>query len=73
MSVEGLVALIGMLAVLALVWVIFSIVGDMARDRGHSPWPWWIVSLCWSPFGSMIVLWLFFDVVDQGEDVEDQG
>ncbi|NOD88372.1 MULTISPECIES: hypothetical protein [unclassified Ruegeria] len=44
--------------------LIFWAVGEMAKDRGHSPWPWWIVSVFWSPFGSMVVLWLFFDILD---------
>ncbi len=56
--------LIVLLVAVLLFWLIFWTVGEMARARGHSPWPWWIISLCWSPFGSMVVLWLFFDVVD---------
>lgn len=45
-----------------LIWLVFTIVWEVAEDRGHNPWAWVLVSLCWSPFGSMFVLWLFFVV-----------
>ncbi|CUK19852.1 hypothetical protein RUE5091_04437 [Ruegeria denitrificans] len=64
---EALLPLLIFTLVILVIWLIFSVVGDMARARGHSPWPWWIISLCWSPFGSMLVLWIFFDVVDEGQ------
>jgi hypothetical protein len=47
-----------------IVYVIFQIVGEMAEARGHSPWPWWIISLCTSPFTAMFLLWLFFDLTE---------
>ena len=53
---------------LYVIYLIFAVEGEMARARGHSPWPWWFISLAWSPFGSMFVLWMFFDV--QVEDNE---
>ncbi len=61
------IALIFLLVFVVVTWLIFAVVGDMAKDRGHSPWPWWIISFFWSPFGSMFVLWLFFDVVETDE------
>ena len=63
-ALEPSVSLVVFLVVVLLFWLIFAVVADMAKNRGHSPWPWWIKSVFWSPFGSMIVLWLFFDVVD---------
>ncbi|OBY25226.1 hypothetical protein [Leisingera sp. JC1] len=45
-----------------VVWLVFSLVGDMARARGHNPWPWWLLSIAWSPFASIVILWLFFSV-----------
>lgn len=44
-----------------LIFALFQLVGDMAVKRGHNPWPWWLLSLSWSPFGSIIVMWLFFE------------
>jgi uncharacterized membrane protein len=51
----------------ASIWLIFALfqtVGDMAVKRGHNPWPWWLLSLSWSPFGSIIVMWLLFKPID---------
>ncbi len=62
-----LVPLLVLVFAILVIWLIFSVVGDMAKARGHSPWPWWIISVFWSPFGSMIVLWLFFDVADEDQ------
>ena len=39
---------------------LFVVVGDMAKARGHNPWPWWLLSLVWSVVGSIAILWLFF-------------
>ncbi len=50
---------------LGMLWILyqlFVIVGDMASARGHNPWPWWLLSLAWSPFAVMFILWVFFDV-----------
>lgn len=56
---------IGVLALFGfLVWQVFALVGDMARDRGKDPVPWWILSIFWSPFGSMLILWAFYDRKD---------
>jgi hypothetical protein len=41
-------------------WSFFATIGSMARDRGQSPWTWWMLSLFWSPFGSIAVMWFFF-------------
>ncbi|WP_155774108.1 hypothetical protein [Rhodovulum sp. MB263] len=51
-----------------IVWQFFALVGDMAKDRGHSPWPWWILAVMWSPFGSVIILWAFFDLVEDNDE-----
>ncbi|MGR3815188.1 MAG: hypothetical protein ACU0AU_13915 [Cognatishimia activa] len=55
-------ALIMLVLVLLFFWLLFSHIGDMARRRGHSPWPWWFLSVVWSPFGSIFVLWFFFPI-----------
>lgn len=58
----------------ALIWLIFAlfqIVGDMAVKRGHNPWPWWLLSLSWSPFGSIIVMWLFFEPIKDSREPDD--
>lgn len=52
---------------IAIVLLLLGKVRDMAKARGHSPWPWWILFFVWSPFGSMIILWVFFDVKEEGE------
>lgn len=62
---EVFLAVFGIFFSLYLIYLIFAVVGDMAKARGHSPWLWWFISLVWSPFGSMFVLWLFFDVQDE--------
>ncbi len=64
---EMLLILTAIVLVPALIFLIFSIVGDMAVARGHSPWPWWLLSLAWSPFATMIIMWLFFSVQDEDE------
>lgn len=46
-------------------WLLFSHIGDMARRREHNPWGWWFLSVVWSPFGSIFVLWAFFDIKDE--------
>lgn len=60
--VAALAAVLALCLTLYLIYFIFAKVGNMASARGHSPWPWWFISLAWSPFGSMLVLWLFFPV-----------
>jgi hypothetical protein len=58
-------AIIPLLVFVAFIWLtiaLFALVGRMARDRGHSPWPWWLLSVVWSPIGSIVVMWLFFRV-----------
>ncbi len=61
-----------LLLFLCIIYLIFAAVGDMARARGHSPWPWWFISLAWSPFGSMFVLWMFFDLQGKDDEQEDE-
>ena len=53
-----------------LIFALFKIVGDMAIKRGHNPWPWWLLSLSWSPIGSILIMWLFFDIQDVSEDAD---
>lgn len=57
---DAIFALFFLIFVVGFIWLLFKWIGDMARARGHSPWPWWFISLAWSPFGSIFVLWLFF-------------
>lgn len=64
---EALFALFGIALVIIIIWQLFALIGDMAEDRGHSPWPWWILAVMWSPFGSIIILWMFFDVVEDNK------
>ena len=61
---DVLFGLLAIALVLFIIWQLFALIGDMAEDRGHSPWPWWILAVMWSPFGSIIILWMFFDVVE---------
>jgi hypothetical protein len=57
---EAIVPLLVFVVIISLTIALFALVGRMARDRGHSPWPWWLLSLAWSPIGSIVVMWLFF-------------
>ncbi len=62
--------LIFLLVAVLLTCLVFSIVGDMAKARGHSPWPWWIISLCWSPFGWTINQRLFLSLKGNSDIVQ---
>ncbi|MCV6823583.1 MULTISPECIES: hypothetical protein [Halocynthiibacter] len=67
-DVFGAVMLLAFIALaLCAVYLLFAIIGDMAKARGHSPWAWWTMSLLWSPIGSIFVLWLFFPI-ETGRD-----
>ncbi|MGB0158585.1 hypothetical protein [Thalassovita mediterranea] len=59
---DTIVAFLFILIFFYAVYALFAHIGDMARRRGHSPWPWWIISVLWSPFGSIAILWLFFEI-----------
>lgn len=50
-----------------LIYALFDLVGMMARDRGHNPWPWWLLSLAWSPFATIAILWVFFPLDDEDD------
>ena len=62
MLINGILPLFALALMVVIVWALFSLVGEMARNRGHNPWPWWLLSIAWSPIASIIVLWLFFSV-----------
>lgn len=64
--VEIIAAFAGILLALWLFYWIFATVWQMAEARGRNPWFWFLVSLCWSPFGSMFVLWAFYEVRSDG-------
>jgi hypothetical protein len=61
---ELIAALLLFAAAIWLMYALFALVGDMARDRGHNPWPWWLLSLSWSPIGPIVVMWLFFPPIE---------
>ena len=61
MTGASLFSLIGVALALALLVWLFVVIARMARLRGHSPWPWWIVALVTSPIVTIVLLWLFFD------------
>ena len=44
-----------------LIWSLFVIIADMARERGRDPAGWVLLGLFWSPFGSMFLLWFVGD------------
>ncbi len=62
---EGLLALLVFAIFGLFIWLLFSHIGDMAKRRKHSPWAWWFLALCWSPFGSIFVLWAFFPITHE--------
>lgn len=68
---EAIVMLLFFIGMIWLTYALFVLVGDMARARGHNPWPWWLLSLSWSPIGSIMVMSLFFNPVDVPETHED--
>lgn len=62
MLINVVLPLLGLALIVVIVWALFSLVGEMARVRGHNPWPWWLLSIAWSPVASIIILWMFFEV-----------
>jgi len=68
MMTDVILGLAGLAAFGLLIAIFFWLlrkVGNMAKARGHNPWPWWILSIVWSLFGSIIILWLFFKVKEE--------
>ncbi len=61
---EALLPFAAITVIGVILYQLFALVGDMATDRGHDPWVWWIISLVWSPVGSIIVMWVFFPIED---------
>ena len=59
---DALVTVLVYAVIVVIIWQVFALVWQMAEDRGHNPWGWMFISLCWSPFGSMFVMWLFFPI-----------
>ena len=68
---ETLLALIMFVALCWVIYALFALVGDMARVRGHNPWPWWLLSLAWSPLACIVIMWLFFSVKDEPAELRD--
>lgn len=60
---EGVLSLAVLILIIVGIWLVFSFVADMATARGQNPTLWIVVSIFWTPFGSMFVLWLFCPVV----------
>ncbi|WP_073032225.1 hypothetical protein [Roseovarius pacificus] len=61
--VDAFKAILVILMIISMIWLVyqlFVIVGEMSLRRGHNPWPWWLLSLAWSPFAVMFILWVFF-------------
>lgn len=57
---EYLIIVLIAIVVLAALYLFLGLVRDMAKERGHNPWPWWLLSLAWSPIPTIIIMWLFF-------------
>ncbi|WP_300519149.1 hypothetical protein [Aliiroseovarius sp.] len=66
--VELFLGLLAIILVVLGVWLVFGVVCDMADARGHSRTLWMVVSLVWSPFAVMFVLWLFVPLLEIGEE-----
>ncbi|MEW2915300.1 hypothetical protein [Leisingera sp. JC11] len=62
MLIDAVLPMFVLALIVLIVWAVFSLIGEMARERGHSPWPWWLISIAWSPIASIVILWLFFPV-----------
>ncbi|GEM_PF-6752880 len=60
----AILILVYLATVLVVLWLLFATVWRMAEKRGHNPWGWLFISLCWSPVGSIIVMWVFFPILD---------
>lgn len=53
---DALIAILVFVVAVVIVW-------QMVKDRGHTPWGWILGSLCWTPFGSMFVMWIFSQLI----------
>jgi uncharacterized BrkB/YihY/UPF0761 family membrane protein len=49
------------------IYQLFALVGDMTDRRGSNPWTWWLIALFWSPITSIVILWIFYDIVEDDE------
>lgn len=70
---EFLFILIALIAGLVILYQLFALIDDMAEERGMNPWPWLVIGLFWTPFGSIIILWLFYDLAEDESVVEKHG
>lgn len=60
--IEGLLAVLVGLAVLYFtIWILILLPAKMAEARGRSAFGWVLVSLFFSPFLAVILLWLLGD------------
>lgn len=50
-----------LLTVVVAIWLVFIVPADMAKARGRSALSWVLVSVCFSPFGAIILLYLLGD------------
>ena len=47
-----------------IVWLLFLLPADMARDRNRSPFAWVLISLIFSPFLAILLLIVLGDAED---------
>jgi len=50
-----------LLTVVVAIWLVFIVPADMAKAHGRSALGWVLVSVCFSPFGAIILLYLLGD------------
>lgn len=66
---DGLVAVLAVLALLAglyfTVWLLILLPARMAEARGRSAFGWVLVSLVFSPFLAILLLWLLGNAPDR--------
>lgn len=52
---------IALVAIYLMIWLLFLLPADMARERHRDPAAWVLVSLLGSPFLAIFLLWLLDD------------
>jgi len=65
--IEGLLALLfGLVAFYFTIWILILLPARMAEARGRSAFGWVLVSLFFSPFLAILLLWLLGDHPQRG-------
>jgi len=69
---EVFLGIITIIAGIALIWAIFSLLWEMAEARGQPP-VLWVLLFFVIGFFAHLALWLFFDIEDEEQSCNQDG